>query len=79
MGANIETNAQDAKKDLESLCFEDKEQIVSVEVKVLHTNIPFDEIFKKIFERSLLKHSSSSNLKDCNENRMKASDDKYSF
>ena len=42
-GANIETNTQDARKALESLTLEDDEQIVSLDVKSLYTNVPVGE------------------------------------
>ena len=42
-GANIETNTQDARKALESLTLEDDEQIVSLELKNLYTNVPVGE------------------------------------
>ena len=43
LGANIETNTQDARKSLESLDLEDDEQIVSLDVKSLYTNDPVGE------------------------------------
>ena len=42
-GANIETNTQDATKALESLTLEYDEQIVSLDVKSLYTNVPVGE------------------------------------
>ena len=42
-GANIETNTQDARKALESLTLEDDEQIVSLDVESLYTNVPVGE------------------------------------
>ena len=41
--ANIETNTKDARKALESLTLEDDEQIVSLDVKSLYTNVPVGE------------------------------------
>ena len=42
-GANIETDTQDARKALESLILEDDEQIVSLDLKSLYTNVPVGE------------------------------------
>ena len=42
-GANIETNTRDFRKALESLSLEDDEQIVSLDVKSLYTNVPVGE------------------------------------
>ena len=43
MGANIETDTQDARKALESLTLEDYEQIVSLDIKNLYTNVSVGE------------------------------------
>ena len=40
IGANIETNMQDARKDLGSLSLEDNVQIVFLDEKQLYTNVP---------------------------------------
>ena len=42
-GANIETNIKDAQKTLEQIKFERDEQILSLDVKRLYTNVPVKE------------------------------------
>ena len=46
LGANIETNTQDARKALESLTLEDDKQIVSLDLKSLYTNVPVGEVIE---------------------------------
>ena len=45
-GANNETNTQDARKAIRSLSLDDNEQIVSLDVKSLYTNVPVVEYIK---------------------------------
>ena len=56
-GTDIETNRQDARKALESLSTEDCEQIVSLDVKSLYTNVPVGETIEIV-----LSELHSSNL-----------------
>ena len=42
-GANIETNINDARKTLEQIKLEKDEQILSLDVKSLYTNVPVKE------------------------------------
>ena len=67
-GANIETNTQCARKSLESLTLEDDEQIVSLDVKSLYTNLPVGEAI----EIALRKHYSSNLAPDIPRSAMKS-------
>ena len=42
-GANIETNSLDAREILESTNFEPNENLISLDVKSLYTNVPLKE------------------------------------
>ena len=76
-GANIATNTQDARKALESL--EDKEQIVSLDLKILYTNVPVREVLEIALKRTLFKQPSSRDPKVCNEKFVKACGGKCLF
>ena len=54
-GANIGTNTPDARKASASISIslEDNEQIVSLHIKKLYTNVPVGEAIKLLFENSI--------------------------
>ena len=65
--ANIETNTQDARKALKSLTLENGEQIVSLDVKSLYTNVPVEEAIeialRKLYSNNLAPDNPRSAMK----------------
>ena len=66
-GANDKTNTQDARKALGSLSPRDNEQIVSLDVKSLYTNVPVGESVKttlpELYASNLAPENSRSAIK----------------
>ena len=46
-GANIQTNAQMAKENLKKIVIDSDESIISLDLKIMYTNVPHKEALKK--------------------------------
>ena len=50
-GANIETNTKEARETIENIALDPDENIISLDVKSLYTNVPLKEAIEIVFQK----------------------------